>query len=493
MKTAMLIVGLLVVGGVVGLLLNGQQSAAQDLSYLSPDQVDVLEETFETHMNYFLSDKVIPRSGIPCTAYKAGDRARFGYSNPTEWGYAMQAWIAAAERDLVSVGWALERLTTAVATIEALQLDPTQTYNGLPYPFYKVVDSEGHDLPLPQREPDSNVPSGDDALLYSSLVIVQGWATARGHTGLAAAASDVSGRMDFRPFLRAQGNNLFIAHTLNADSDTLSPSNWDVFADEGGMVAWVAFANGSITLEEFKQVTRSQHRRSAHWTADSGETYVVQEAAWFNAMFPWAVRSLGGFPIQIAECPENTTSLFARESLVPTAGAHLALGDQLGIDHPAFSDAMSQARGDDGLVGWIQSWYMPPNLPGQVLRFVPTDVTPHALFVPLNAITELPEEQLGRWIEEVVELMTDEAEYYHATGEFAYGFEVTASPRANDLAYAGANDGRPVFETLSAGYTVLSLFNALQLSEGGPTFTWFARQVPGYDGKLQAVLAFLYP
>jgi len=493
MKAALLIIGVLVVGGVVGLLLHHEQGGAQALAYLEQAQFGFLEQVFETHMNYFLSGEVVPNSGIPCTAYKVGNRARFGYSNPTEWGYAMQAWIAAAERGLVPANWAVERLESAVATIEALQLDPAQTFNGLPYPFYKVVDSEGHDLPIPRRDPDSNVPSGDDALLYASLVVVQGWAEVRGYTDLARAAQNVTGRMAFRPFLHSEGGDLFLAHTLDATSGALSSSNWDVYADEGGMVAWVAFLSGSITLEEFQQITQAQHRRAARWTADSGETYVVQEAAWFNAMFPWAVRSLGGFPIQDTECPENVTSSYARESLIPAANACLALGDQLGITHPAFSDAMSQARNGRGLVGWIQGWYIPPNLAGRVLRVAPTDVTPHALFVPLNALAELSDEQLNRWLDEIAKLMTDKAEYYHATGEYPFGFEVTASPWADDLAYTGADDGRPVFETLSAAYTVLSLFNALQLSEGNPTFTWFARQVPGYEGKLEAVLAFLYP
>ena len=493
MKLTVLIIGVMIIGGLVGAFLQLESNAAQTAGSASATHIELLEQLFGTHMNYFLSDEVIPSHGIPCTAYEVGDRARFGYSNPTEWGYAMQAWIAAAERGLVSADWALERLESAVATINALQMDPEQSFNGLPYPFYKVVDSEGYDLSLPRREPDPNVPSGDDALLYASLIIVLGWSETNGFTELGDAVQAVTGRMDFRAFLRPKGTALFLAHTLDATTGKLSQSNWDIYADEGGMVAWVAFASESITFEEFQQVTQAQNRQAATWTAESGETYTVAEAAWFNAMFPWAVRSLGGFPIQDAECPGNVTSLFARESLIPAASAHLSLGDQLGIAHPAFSDAMSQARDGKGLVGWIQNWYMAPNLTGRNLWTVPSDVTPHAFFVPLNAIAELSEQQLKRWVDEIVELQTDEAGYYHDTGEFPFGFEVTASPSLNDRGYTGADDGRPVFETLSQAYIVLSLFNALQLAEGKPTFTWFARQVDGYDAKLQSALTFLYP
>jgi hypothetical protein len=405
----------------------------------------------------------------------------------------MEAWIAAAERGLVTHGSAAERLRAALATLSALQLDAAQTYRGLPYPFYKVVNPQGQDLPLPVRDADTRVPSGDDALLYASLIVVRGWAEARGFTDVAQSAATAANRMDFRPFLRASGGSLFLAHTLDSTTGALSSSNWDVFADEGGMVAWVAYVSGSITMDEFKRVTLSQHRGSAQWVAQSGTTFFVQEAAWFNAMFPWAVRSLGGFPIQDVECSAGTSTNFARDSLVPAAGAHLALGDQLRVDHPAFSDAMSQARGGRGLVGWIQGWYMPPNLATAQMPSAPSDVTPHALFVPLNALTELPKAQRERWVAEIAELIGDAAGYYHSSGDYPFGFEVIASPRANDTAYAGADDGRPVFETLSEAYTVLSLFNALQLNEGRPTLTWFAGCVPGYNDRLREVLTFLYP
>lgn len=493
LKSALVILGVLLFGGISILLSQGDLGIAKAGEYLQPDQAQLLREVFATQANYFLSDDVIPKAGIPCTAYKVGDRARFGYSNPTEWGYAMQAWIAASERGLLSAGTALERISEAVATIRTLQSDTAQTFHGLPYPFYKVVDPDGADLPLPLREADPNVPSGDDALLYASLLIVQGWAIAREHDDLAEAASDATAQMSFRPFLRTQGGRIFLAHTLNADSGDLSTSNWDVFADEGGMVAWIAFVSGSISLEELRGVTNAQHRRKAEWTADSGETFVVQEAAWFNAMFPWSVRSLGGFPIQDADCPAGSSSSFAKDSLIPAANAHLALADQLDVAHPGFSDAMSQARDGRGLVGWIRGWAMPPNLAGQTLRSAPTDVTPHALFVPLNALPELSMEERDRWIAEIAELMADSAGYYHSTGDFPFGFEVIASPWADDVEYTGADEGRPVFETLGAAYTLLSLFNALQLDEGKPTFTDFARHVPGYEHKLVEALGFLYP
>ena len=67
------------------------------------------------------------------------------------------------------------------------------------------------------------------------------------------------------------------------------------------------------------------------------------------------------------------------------------------------------------------------------------------------------------------------------------------SPYVNDASYTGANDGRKVFETLSESYIVLSLFNALQLHDEGPTFYTFAAYVVGCSDAVREVLQYLYP
>ena len=90
-------VALLLTTGLVPTI-EGEKPSVEMGTYLTPEQYDVLDEKFRVHMNYFLSPEVISAGGLPLTAYKVGDRARFGYSNPTEWGYFIQAWIAAAGR-----------------------------------------------------------------------------------------------------------------------------------------------------------------------------------------------------------------------------------------------------------------------------------------------------------------------------------------------------------------------------------------------------------
>jgi len=468
------------------------RQATQKQMYLEPQEYAVLDEMFRTHMKYFLSPEVITVFGFPMTAYKVGNRARFGYSNPTEWGYAWQAWIAAAERGIIPKADVASRLKQALTTLEGLQQNPGENHQGLPYPFYKMTTPDGKDLSAPYHDPYPEIPSGDNALLYASLLIVEGWGRKIEDQVLWEQADRIRKHMNFRGFLRQKGSFLYLAHTLNAETGRLSPSNWDIYADEGGVVTWVAYLSESISFEEYKTLTECQHRRSASWTSCTGEKYTVKEAAWFNAMFTWSVRSLAGFPIGSFDVPEGTKSLYSKESLVPTAQAHLAYGDCVGVDHPAFSDAMSQAENGKGLVGWIQGWFIPPNLAGQV-GIAPRHVVPHAFFVPFNALPDLPPETRARLVAEIVELKEDRAGYYHNSGLYPFGFEVIASPHKDDMNYKGADDGRNVFETLSESYTVLSLFNALQLSDGKPTFHSFAAEVPGYEDKVREVLRYLYP
>lgn len=471
----------------------------QQARYLTPEEYSVLDTMFRVHMNYFLSPEAITYFGFPLTAYKVGARGRFGYSNPTEWGYAWQAWIAAAERGIIPEEQAVCWLLRALSTLEALQLDPEGSYQGFPYPFYKMTTPSGEDLCAPYRDPtNSAIPSGDNALLYASLVIVEGWARKHGDSApwgqLWRQAERVRKRMNFRIFLQEEGTCLYLAHTFTVEAERggLSSTRWEIFADEGGVVTWIAYLSDSVTFDEYQVLTRCQLRQPATWVSCRGERYTVKEAAWFNAMFTWGVRSLAGFPIGSFDAPEGVRSLYSQESLVPAVQAHLAYGDCLGVDHPGFSDAMSQAENGRGLVGWLQGWFIPPNLLG-IAGAVPRHVVPHALFIPFNALPDLPSDVKVRLIKEIVELKEDKAGYYHDSGLHPFGFEVLASPYKDATNYAGGDEGRNIFETLSHAYIVLSLFNALQLNDGAPTFCSLAAEVPGYIEKLSQVLHFLYP
>ena len=116
---------------VAGLLLNLgppleeiPATADQQQTYLNAEEYAMLDEMFRVHINYFLSPEAITTFGLPLTAYKVGNRARYNWSNPTEWGYALQAWIAAAERGNIAHDDAVNKLCTALTTMQALQQNP---------------------------------------------------------------------------------------------------------------------------------------------------------------------------------------------------------------------------------------------------------------------------------------------------------------------------------------------------------------------------------
>merc|ERR1719487_2303152 len=67
--------------------------------------------------------------------------------------------------------------------------------------------------------------------------------------------------------------------------------------------------------------------------------------------------------------------------------------------------------------------------------------------------------QFSNWLEDTKLLMTDASEVY----THGYGLEVVAPARRTPLGgkFEGAFDGRNVWEALSHGYTVLSMYEGL--------------------------------
>ncbi|MFH0837194.1 MAG: right-handed parallel beta-helix repeat-containing protein [Candidatus Aenigmatarchaeota archaeon] len=442
--------------------------------YLTLDQYLLLNNSFKTHMNYFLSSDAITSYGLPLTAYKVGDRARYGYSNPTEWGYTLQAWVAAAEKGIITKDSAMTRINNALNTMQLLQNNATQNYQNLFYPYYKVTNPSGNDI-FPYHDNNHEIPSIDNGLLYMSLLITEGWAKENNYSTTENNAKTIKDKMNFRTFLFTSGSNTYMAHTINADTSSLSTSKWDVYADEGGLMSLIAYFSGAITLQEFKDLTNSQLRGSSTWGNNT-----VEESAWFNAMFTWAVRPISG--VKVSGTPYSTNSF------APTTKAHLEYGNWLRIDYPAFSDAMTQASGGQGLVGK----YTPPNLAEQAPTTPPSHTMPHALFCPLNIIQDLDNTTKESLINKITLLENDNQGYYHnTTSQYPYGFEVIAGPNINTT-YSGADAGRQVFETLSQSYILLSTFNALQIEDNTSTFYRFAENVQNYSIKYNDTFKALY-
>lgn len=434
----------------------------------------VLEEVFKSTSNYFISEKPINLPyGIPLSAYKVGDRARYGYSNPTEWGYYMQAIIALYERGLINKDQAASLLSTSLSTLASLQGDTSQNYKGFFYPYYKVTSSLGNDI-TPYHDANHEIPSGDNGLLYNSLLIIEGWGEKTGLNNIEQLARQIRSKMDFSIYLMVLSGKLYLAHLINADTGQLSQSKWDVYSDEGGLICITAYISNSVTFQQFQQLISFQLREPRTWNG-----ITVQEACWFNAMFTWVVRTLAGWEVE---------KEFAQDSFFQAVKAHLKYGEMLGIDYAGLSDAMSQTYLGNPLVGR----YTPPNLNNNSGSEAPVHILPHAFFIPFCIPEYLDAETKSKLEFTIDRLLKDQAQYYHTDGAYPFGLEVLASPKFDDTQYSGADDGRNIFETLSQSYILLSIFEYLQKSDGKLKFSDFIRNVEGYSSKAKDIKIFLY-
>ncbi len=444
-------------------------------AFLTASQRTLLQGILSAHLNYFISPDTVSPSGLPLGGYKESDPGRFGYSNPTEWGYAMLAWMMAVETGKITKADAAVRINKALATMQSLQNNPAQNYQKLFYAYYHLLEPEG-------VHHDSNVeiPSIDNGYLYTSLYILEGWARNSGLSTIAERANKIRRSMKFRVFLFTDtvDGKLYMSHTVNAPTGQVNTlAKWNVYADEGGTMLWIAYLSGAINLDEYKALTNNTLRSLRSWKG-----ITVEECPWFNAMFTWGVRSWAGFPVATWEV--NSRNNYSKFSFAPAVKAHLAFGRYKGTYYPAFSDAMTM-----GLVGR----YTPPNITNNIPADLPQHVVPHALFVPLCIGPDLEPGGLSELLGKISALKSDQAKYYHS-GQDAhkpFGFELTVSPNRNDIAYAGT-ESRYIFETLSNAYIVMSIFQGLAIDAGKPSLFRYASQVPGYLAKVKPIVAFLY-
>ncbi len=463
------------------LISSGAYSAS-----LSSAQYADLNGLLDIHLNYFLSSNAIKSNGLPLGAYKLGETgARYNYSNPAEWGYALQAYVAAAERGRITKADASSRIATALNTVKLLQDNSAQSYSGgLFYPYYYVANFTTGASQTPVHDPNLYIPSMDNALFYMSLAIVDGWAQDNNFTSLSSQARGIYSKMNFSPFVytEAATGKKYMSLNIYAPSGAKA-GRCDIYSNEGGLTTMVAYLSGSIDMQTYKDLTSAQYRVSATSPYCSGIT--VQEADFFNPMFTWGVRPLAGIPV--------VGSPYSTNSMVNTYKCHLAYGEYLGLAYPGFSDAMTQ--GWNGGDPWNN--YFPPNIFNNIQTNLPYS-TPHAFFIPLNVLSDLDQATLDKTFAKIAAMKVDSANYYYGTGSaYPFGFLVATSSKANDLTFNGIStnggQGKNIFETLSEAYVALSAYNALQQQDKGKEFSYFLMKAPNMAVNYKAVVAYLYP
>merc|ERR1719316_2156953 len=66
------------------------------------------------------------------------------------------------------------------------------------FPYYRMRGYETGEKQFPQRTFYAELPCGDDALLYASLMVVQGWLKTNGLNQEAEQCGQILGRMSFQ-------------------------------------------------------------------------------------------------------------------------------------------------------------------------------------------------------------------------------------------------------------------------------------------------------
>jgi hypothetical protein len=455
----------------------------------SEAEVALLDTVLKDHFAYFNDPEVIIH-GLPNGALKKDQPGRLGVSNPTEWGYAMQSWVIMAQTGHITTTEVVAKLQQAFNTMKALQADPTQFTHGMFYPYYKMRTETG-EKQFPARTDYTELPCGDDALLYASLVVVEGFLRGNKYIAEAETCAQIRGRFDFTQCLHVtdcngptngqkaagvQGGDHFWSIPLTVNANTLEKNsyNWNVWADEGGLVAMIVAMTGAVTAEQYESLVRQQQRYSP---CQSWEGISVGHAAFFNSVFTLPTRSMLGFGTLFSSPYLHE---FAVRTVLPTFRAHQKLKKKLGIDYMGASDAMTQGANSnpDRVYGSYAYW--PPNnmydcrrgksmmenqctwCAGNQIEGIkdPVDkVVPHGNTAAFLVAAMMEQSLFKAWLEDTKLLMTDAAGIY-APG---YGFEVMAPARRTPPGgtYIGAAAGRGIWESLSHGYTILSMYEGL--------------------------------
>merc|ERR1719453_2322588 len=104
----------------------------------------------------------------------------------------MEAWIIMAETGALTPEEAVAKINETFQTLATLQSNDNEFSHGLFYPYYRLRSKEGGGKVFPTRTEYKELPCGDDALLYASMMLVRGWLTKSNFHTEAETCSQIS-------------------------------------------------------------------------------------------------------------------------------------------------------------------------------------------------------------------------------------------------------------------------------------------------------------
>jgi len=384
--------------------------------------------------------------GWPRSWYSAS-HINEGYVVMHEVGLAGVCLAVAAERGWLPAENAWEIVGKSLATMETVQANTNEFVDGSFYRYYWIRHPSGADR-LPGevvRDPGAgNNPSSDDnALLVHSLLLVRELAENSRRASTVRSVDRVLSKLNLRRFLRPEGDSVAMWRSASGAYSPLP--DWDTVSTEGMPIAAALYGMNQITTAGYSDVINDM-QRGYGWYQDR----LVPYGDYSAPLFVRIVRSICGMPV----APEDGTGAAYWMSCVPLVRAQLAYADEVGCE-TVLSHVMSQTVSGVPQVGVAPGNTRGAGLSGQ------SRSGPHAWFIPFARPLWLDRRTMNRLL-----AMMDAYEPLYYTDEMGWECAVpfTSAP-PHQGTDAGSSDER-VYELLNAAYIVLSVHDALLVSEG---------------------------
>ena len=329
-------------------------------------------------------------------------------------------------------------------------------------------------------DPNENKQSSDDnGLPFVNLLLLQGLAndpavatTLVDRAAITNLCQQIRDAINLRRFLVKHG--VVMEYTNGVASRPI----WDRVSVEGPLILGAMLLQGQIGANknygigtnEFYTTAPSLTNRPMVWTNRCDRTTItVGKPSYHSAIYGHGLRAIHGLPVTAAEFTTNVD--FFVTSLKPVTEAHIAYAEYCGL-RALGSQVMSQKLCDIPL---SERNGVPVQFPGNEDHRWPDPSTnlaiatgPHAWFVPLQRwryLTSSNIDAIFTWAGQY------ETNFFHLAGnpETQLGWEAAVPFQPEDTTHAWlASDGfwrytdmgRP-YEALNAGYSVLSIFDAL--------------------------------
>ena len=354
------------------------------------------------------------------------------YANPAEIGFLALSWLGAYEqRQPWSPTWAetdqhvqaiLDQLRAWQTGSQVSQPNGPNAYlNKVFYQWYWI----SQDPPVVGAASGDNhlVPSVDNAWLAASLITIQQYTLAHGHSSLAMLAGEILEDMDFNLWFDPASHLYHWGDVEDPQGGSLA----DYYSNENRIINFIARSLNDLDAEKYLLSLQALNQSSGSYGSS-----LVQKVAWDGSYFTY-----------------SSPALFIRENQTPYNGFSLTPATQAQIDYAqnagysawGLSDCFDLGSGE-----YIQQG-APPAASSDPLETQPGLVSPHASALAL--ITPLHDEALAN----LQTLSTSFSGLYHP----GYGFldSVMADP---DHPSYGQTSVR--FSALNQEWIFLALLNA---------------------------------